>query len=184
MILRAALVATALVLGAGCDDTEADARLAAARGADEGRSRIPEPPTEPPVALPEVAGPRLDPPASPAPPAQRLRVPVEVSGDDDPSGPQGERERDLSDELRRLVGDPSPCIGEADLRGRVTFSITAHVSTTGLVTRASVSAAGVPERVTECVRARVESSRFAADVPGAPRAVTASVAVEPPPPSM
>jgi len=94
--------------------------------------------------------------------------------------------RDLSAELRTALGDPSSCIpaGAANLPQHATLSVTAYVSITGMVTRATASAPGFPAQTATCMARRAESVHLRGPVPDAPRAVSASLELRalPPPP--
>lgn len=95
-----------------------------------------------------------------------------------------EPERDLSSELRDLVGNPASCLRDLDPSVTdVTLTVRASTSVTGIVTRSSVSGAGLGEDARECLRRRVEGKRFRSPVPGAPRDVTAELTLrrDPPP---
>ena len=97
---------------------------------------------------------------------------------------QDEPERDLSAELRNLVGDPSSCLtGLAPSVTDVTVRVSASTSVTGIVTRSSVSGSGLDDQARECVRQRLDRARFRSPVPGAPREVTAELTLhrDPPP---
>ena len=89
-------------------------------------------------------------------------------------------QRDYPAELRRAVGDVTACIPRGTpATARRSFRLQAVVTTNGVVTRAYVTAPGLPAEAAECVRRRVEAARFPAPIPDAPRTITASVEVEP-----
>ena len=95
-----------------------------------------------------------------------------------------EPERDLSAELRELVGNPSSCLTDlAPSVTDVTLRVRASTSVTGIVTRSSVTGSGLGEEARECVRSRLDGARFRSPVPDAPRDVTAELALHRDPPS-
>jgi len=115
----------------------------------------------------------------PPPPAEE--APGEGAGEE-PAEPEDrepedrEPERDLSAELRELVGNPSSCL--TDLSPSVTdvtVRVRASTSVTGIVTRSSVSGGGLSEGTRECVRRRLDGARFRSPVPEAPRDVLADL---------
>jgi hypothetical protein len=72
------------------------------------------------------------------------------------------RVRDPSAELRRAMGDPSPCLTEADraLGRDISFQIEVDVLRSGMVANARTTAPGVSDETVECVRRAAESVRF------------------------
>lgn len=94
--------------------------------------------------------------------------------------------RDLSAELRAALGDPNRCIpaGARDLPSSATFSVTAYVSVTGLVTRASASAPGFPPEVGRCLTNAAEHAHLRGPIEGAPRAVQTTLTIRAAAPSM
>jgi len=92
-----------------------------------------------------------------------------------------EPERDLSAELRALVGDPVSCMDDVDpseLPERISVRVRAHVSTRGVVTRVTVSGTGLTGAARDCLSGRLSTARMRAPVPDAPRAVSTEIVVE------
>jgi hypothetical protein len=137
-------------------------------------------PPPPAVDLRPAPQPRLPPAPLPAPPPLSVPGPAEEADE-----PEQER-RDLSAELRDALFGLQACFANAGREVPTTLSVlvTAHVTGTGVVSRASVSASGAPDAARRCVEARARAVRFRAPVPGAPRPVSATVTVHraPPPP--
>ncbi len=73
-----------------------------------------------------------------------------------------QRVRDPSAELRRMMGDPSACLTEADRHiGRdVSFQVEVDTVRSGIVVGARATAPGVSEEAIECVRRRASALRF------------------------
>lgn len=81
-----------------------------------------------------------------------------------PEVDQEQIQESASRALHELAGSPT-CIRQMTQGpASVSFSVTAHVSNVGVVTRAEVNGA-LPEDVRECVRRAVESGRLPAGVP-------------------
>ncbi len=85
-------------------------------------------------------------------PPIRVTERVEIPAPPTPAPP-----RDLSAELRGLVGGPSGC-GDLGDQEEVRLRASAVVTQTGIVTRARVS--GVPSAAADCFRRRIEAGRF------------------------
>lgn len=182
---RARLVSTggcaawAALLALACSDPPpAPAR---ARGATRGASA---PPAIEPSALPPAPGAvpspsHVSPHRVPEPPAPAAptALPSTPASDPDPSAPAATNDR-LRDALVRAFGTPTHCVGE-ETRGRLrdTLVVQVQVSVTaaGRVTRASISSPQLAESDLECMRLHAERIRLDAQVPDAPRSVTASI---------
>lgn len=182
------LVCVAVLALAGCDwftdvGGQSGPRGAAPeepdeQAADEGSAAVDQP------AADAVGSPAPDRPVltdAPAPPEPA----VEPAAPDERQQTPREPERDLSAELRQLVGDPSDCLtGRQTPSAEVTLQIRASTSVTGIITRCSVSGAGLDDDARECVRGRLDGKTFRSPVPDAPREVTAELTLrrsEPPP---
>jgi hypothetical protein len=87
--------------------------------------------------------------------------------------------RDLAAELNALVGDPRPCLAAAadGPPGRVTITVTASVSSAGVIIRATATG-GLPREALACVEERVKRGRMRGPVPDAPRTVSTTVALD------
>jgi hypothetical protein len=86
--------------------------------------------------------------------------------------------RDLAAELRTLVGDPSSCFAKRTAGSgpsTLTLDVNATVTPSGMITRASVTGAGLDALESECLGALVMRARFRNPVDGAPRNVQASI---------
>jgi len=94
-------------------------------------------------------------------------------------GMQEETRRDLSAELRAAMGDPSSCIpaGASDLPSAGVVSVDAHVSVTGIVTRASASAPGFPAAMSACLTTRAQHLHLRGPIVDAPRQVSARIEI-------
>jgi hypothetical protein len=113
-----------------------------------------------------------------------VRPPPSAGADGVPPPPgstTGEGERNLQTELVTALGSPATCLDTATARtlhGRLTLQVTANVTPSGNVTRATVSGSSVPESVITCMQARAMSVHLAAPIEGAPRAISTSLAFE------
>lgn len=90
----------------------------------------------------------------------------------------GEQPRNLGAELHDAVGNPAACLaGEASeqLPDQISLAVTAHVSATGIVTRADVSAPGLPDEAVRCVESRVEATQLRGPIANAPATVTTTL---------
>ena len=117
-----------------------------------------------------------DPPGA----AARREEPTAASTPTDLGAPE-QPERDLSAELRALVGQPSQCIDldtVAEQGGKLTVQIGAYVLSTGAITRASVSAPGQPASTIRCIEQQVVAQRLRDPVPNTPRTVRAELGWE------
>ncbi len=87
--------------------------------------------------------------------------------------------RDLGAELRAALGNPSSCIprGAANLPQRATLQVNAHVSVTGIITRAYASTPGFPPEMSRCLARRAEGLHLRGPIPDAPRVVHASLEI-------
>ncbi|NOY91050.1 MAG: hypothetical protein GXP55_07535, partial [Deltaproteobacteria bacterium] len=87
--------------------------------------------------------------------------------------------RDLGAELRAALGNPSGCIprGAANLPQHATLRVDAHVSVTGIVTRAYASTPGFPPEMASCLARRAEGLHLRGPIPDAPRVVHASLEI-------
>lgn len=86
-------------------------------------------------------------------------------------------ERDYAAELRTLAGDPAACGSLGTQTGRIAIPLSATVSDSGIVIRASVSGP-IPNETRDCLVARLNAARFAGPVDGAPRTVRAELILE------
>lgn len=86
--------------------------------------------------------------------------------------------RDLSDELRRMVTNPSACFSKRVAGSgppSLTLSISATVTPSGMVNRASVGGAALSPDERACLEAIVVRARFDSPVEGAPTTVQTTV---------
>lgn len=105
--------------------------------------------------------------------AERAKAPEEEE-DEEPA-------RDLGAELRTAASNATSCAraeGANELPERTQLRIEAHVTATGIVTRATASSADLSAEALQCFERRIESYRFAAPVPDAPRSVSTTVVFE------
>jgi hypothetical protein len=141
----------------GCDGERSTAEprgVQSPRGS--GPKRIPEGAHAPD---PRASGqPTLDPAAA----AARRETAETVEPGEPPA--VAEPPPNLGPALRRAIGDPTSCLNAvADvntLPAELELRVTAHLSTTGRVTRATVDAPGVPPDVRRCVEDRASRSRL------------------------
>jgi hypothetical protein len=87
---------------------------------------------------------------------------------------EAEPERNLSDELRDLLGDPTSCFGPDEPHRDITIRVTVTVVESGMVTRSSAQGP-LSDEAKRCVRDRAGAVRFSAPVPDSPRNVSTSV---------
>lgn len=176
-------VALALsALAGACSQRSADAPPPG-RGVAE---RTEAPPPEPPVD-PRGGRPPADPFRPPARGRDRLaptETPTTITverprTDQDP--PAAPPPRDLSDELRAMMGSPGSCAPASALEhvaATVSVGVTVSVLPGGGVLRASVSAPGLDATVVDCLQRRAQGLRFRTPIDGAPRAVSATLTLE------
>lgn len=103
------------------------------------------------------------------------RPPTFVTDTEENPSAEPPAQRDLGAEVQGLLGDPASCINRAGSEGlpaEVRIRIEAHVTETGIVTRAQVSGPPVPQAALECLQARLGFARLRAPIPDAPRTVT------------
>lgn len=173
--MRWAAALAVLLAAAGCGDDEEP------RAPGRGMTRGAEPAPGAAAPATPTAG-RDDPLGAPTDPrAGRVRLdqaPDPAAAEAQPGdGEATAPGPDLSAELRRRVGDPSSCLrGLDDLPDEVTLRVSATVSTSGVITRSTVSGP-VPSEARDCVTGRLSSARLTGPVEGAPRTVTTSVTV-------
>lgn len=90
-----------------------------------------------------------------------------------------EPERNLSQELERMIGSPVDCIAPRPAAGapsELRLSLSASVMPSGAVGRGEVSASSqLTKPELDCVRARIERLHFAPPIDGAPRTVSGSI---------
>lgn len=93
--------------------------------------------------------------------------------------PAAPPERDLPDELRALIGNPTSCLTGhvADGTPSLQLSITAYVTSSGIITRAEAAAAPLDADGRRCVEEQIEGRRMRGPIPDAPRAIRTSVAL-------
>lgn len=90
--------------------------------------------------------------------------------------------RNLQTELETLLGSPVDCLKErpaSGAPGQLDISLSANVMPSGAVGRGEVSAPGLAADEVACIRARVESLRFAQPIENAPVSVNGSVTLTP-----
>ncbi len=93
---------------------------------------------------------------------------------------EGEKERDLEGELKRLVGNPSACLktrSQSEGPKTIYISVRATVMATGSISRAEVSSSSLDEEERKCIDRRVTASRFAGPVEEAPRTVQTTIEI-------
>ncbi len=93
--------------------------------------------------------------------------------------PEEPEDRDLDGEFRAALGAPTGCLRASDLTGgtRLTLSYRAMVSTTGILTRGSVSGP-VSAEALACLQGRLERVRLRGPIPDAPLAVQTTLIIE------
>lgn len=171
-----------LVLGllVGCEDQRPPppgrgAAGAEPRGTAQGAAQPADPSHAPgkrrraPTASPRAGGPsrvRAE-PRSARPPAP---------GDETNDEPA----RDLGAELHAAIGDPTPCLpsDQEALPSRLTIAVQAHLSLTGVVTRAEVRVPELSDAARRCIRDRVQDVRLPGPIPDAPRSVRTTLTLE------
>lgn len=99
------------------------------------------------------------------------------------AAPEAEKreERDLSAELKAILGQPTSCLDldkVATGGGNVTVRVIASVMPSGSINRASASAAGQDGAALRCIEQRVLSGSLKGPIEGAPLAVTAESVIE------
>lgn len=110
----------------------------------------------------------------------RAPAPPPPAAEPTPPAASAEREapeRDYAAELRSLAGDPSACGSLGTQTGRISIPLSATVSDSGVVIRASVSGP-IPSETRDCLIGRVNAARFAGPIEGAPRTVRAELILE------
>ena len=157
------------------------------------RSHAPEPAPPPPSSMPR--GPAAVPAQTTASAAQPQpsvaapwpNAPQQAAPQAAPAQPtaqaaaEEQKPRDLADELAHMLGDVSGCLqprAAADAQS-IDIAVSAHVMPGGSVSRGEASAGPLSREELACVRARVESLRFAAPIENAPLEVRASVRARP-----
>jgi hypothetical protein len=99
--------------------------------------------------------------------------------------PDPEPEPDVEAMVRNAYGYPAECLSRESFLpnasgARIRLSVS--LTTTGLVTRASVSASGLTAAAQQCLQARADRLRVPGPIPDAPRTVYATLEVNAPPP--
>jgi hypothetical protein len=109
----------------------------------------------------------------PAPPSSAATTThTEIGPGEASTAPEG---RNYGAELAVAVGSPASCMDAEiarTLHGRLSIQVTATVTPSGTVTRATASGASLPERVLTCVQTRALNAHLAAPVEGAPRTLS------------
>ncbi len=154
------LALVALVLLFGC---RGHPETTSARGAEPAAHPVAQPapwrsrrPTRPPVT-PEIA---------PAAPTETVTV-TEVAEEEEPD--------DTEARVRAAFGYPAECIGPSAVPADVehfTVSLTVAVTTTGVVTRATVASSALTAEARACLVSRAEHMRVTGPVREAPRTVS------------
>ena len=91
-----------------------------------------------------------------------------------------EASRDMPAELRSAVGNPSSCFTDfsSDRATKIRLSVTASMSSSGLVTRASASGGGLSAKELSCVEDRVGRLRLRAPPDEKPRTVSTDIEID------
>lgn len=183
MRLAAALLALAsIVVLAACDDPPPP--TTSGRGVTRGPSDLPPiAPSAPSPASGTTTARRSGrdrrvPTPPPLPSSAGREAPLVGSAPEPHVAPVEDR---LREALQRAFGTPTQCIAaetRARLTDRLTIQVQVNVTSSGRVTRASVSSSQLGAEELECMRRHAETLRLATEVPGAPRSVTASVEYE------
>jgi hypothetical protein len=90
-------------------------------------------------------------------------------------------ERDLSAELAGVLNPHGTCLDFAAVArsgGAIKLSAQAMVLPSGSISRATVTAPGQPGTSLACLESRLRGARLAGPIPGAPRSVSATIALE------
>lgn len=136
---------------------------------------------EPPQPAGEAPIPQLppDPSQNPTEPAQEQLQPQTVSAEEaKPDAPADKPPRNLRQELETMMGSPVSCLAARPANAapnRVDISLSASVMPSGAVGRAEVSAPGLNPEEVACLRARLETLRFAQPIENAPFTVNGSI---------
>jgi hypothetical protein len=173
-----ALLITAIVLVA-CGGEEEAAPASAARGPFRGPVHVAAPSTTT-AATPVSVGRHDYHPLTTTRPSGSIAAPSTATGASTPTTTARATERDLGAELGAAIGSPTSCIDTETARtlhGHLAISVSANVTPTGSVTRATASG-GLPPAALECIRTRALGAHIAPPIEGAPRTVTASLAFD------
>ncbi|MFM2421287.1 MAG: hypothetical protein RL385_6010 [Pseudomonadota bacterium] len=128
----------------------------------------------------ETAGFEPPPLAVPADRAQAPAPALPVGAPAVDAGP-AQPERDLSAELATLLNPHGTCLDFAAVArsgGAIKVSAQAMVLPSGSISRATVTAPGQPGTTLACLESRLRAARLAGPIPGAPRSISASIALE------
>ncbi|MFW6050853.1 MAG: hypothetical protein ACODAU_06745 [Myxococcota bacterium] len=184
-VLGVGLVAAVLMLG--CEgDRPPPPRPGVGHGgpapgadpAEPGETRAPAAPAGSPAHRPK----RDAPAPSPGAPSLERPSPSSPEGTTDQNEQDRERatrdRRDLGAELHGAIGDPVACLpsqGQEELPDAVTVRVQAHVSLTGVVTRAEARSSDLPDEALRCISARARRARLQSPIEGAPRRVSTTL---------
>lgn len=111
----------------------------------------------------------------PGPSARATTTTTGGAGGSAAAAPEG---RNYAGELATAIGSPMSCIDLATARtlhGHVTIQVTANVTPSGGVTRATAAGAGLPPTALTCVQNLALAARLLAPVADAPRVISTSL---------
>lgn len=89
-----------------------------------------------------------------------------------------EKERNLEEELRSLIGNPIECLSPKagdQAPDTIELALQAYVTSNGVVSRSSVQSPYLSNIELSCVQRRIDNGRFKAPIYDAPRAVRTTV---------
>ncbi len=89
--------------------------------------------------------------------------------------------RDLSAELRSLLGQPTDCLDlqkVVDDGGKITVRVSVYVGPSGRITRATINAPGQPGQALSCIERRAVALKMQEPIDDAPRLVEAELSFE------
>lgn len=116
--------------------------------------------------------------ANDQPPDTTITTTAEEAAPDAPDKPR----RNLQGELESMMGSPVDCLEARPASSAVStiaISLSANVMPSGAVGRGEISAPGLRPAEISCLRARLESIRFAQPIENAPLAVHGSLTLTP-----
>ncbi len=170
------LIGLALLAGFGCDYESAPRTK---RGVPSRQPELESTPGKPAKAAAREPLPARSPRTRVR---QLLTDPALAKAVQEKTGEKGEseKERDYEAELRGLVGNPLACFAPRasdQAPESVSISLEAHVTSSGVVSRAYASSTALSPQELTCLRQRMERAHFRAPVPDAPRTVRTTIEV-------
>lgn len=93
---------------------------------------------------------------------------------------QQKMNRDLQAELRNLIGDPRNCLSPRSNdkeQSTIEIAVQAYVTSSGVVSRSTVTSPSLKELEIRCIQKRIDNSRFKAPVEDAPQMIQTTIAL-------